>query len=159
MKHKSYFRDKVKVDRNYWLLANVNNFIIISPVIKRFSDLKLEKKGLVEMGTDKEFVEHIIKEIVDYPDDVQVDRKVDEMGVLISLTVNPQDMGQVVGKQGSTAKSIRTLLRVIGAKNNARVNFKIIEPEGSRRERFERNDQNKEVKETNVDDVVNDLKL
>ena len=159
MKHKSYFRDKIKVDRNYWLLANVNNFIIISPVIKRFSDLKLEKKGLVEMGTDKEFVEHIIKEIVDYPDDVQVDRKVDEMGVLISLTVNPQDMGQVVGKQGSTAKSIRTLLRVIGAKNNARVNFKIIEPEGSRRERFERNDQNKEVKETNVDDVVNDLKL
>jgi len=159
LKHKSYFRDKIKVDRNYWLLANVNNFIIISPVIKRFSDLKLEKKGLVEMGTDKEFVEHIIKEIVDYPDDVQVDRKVDEMGVLISLTVNPQDMGQVVGKQGSTAKSIRTLLRVIGAKNNARVNFKIIEPEGSRRERFERNDQNKEVKETNVDDVVNDLKL
>jgi predicted RNA-binding protein YlqC (UPF0109 family) len=62
-----------------------------------------------------------------------VAREIDEMGVLLTLTVNPEDMGQVIGRQGATAKSIRTLLRVIGAKNNARVNLKINEPEGSTR--------------------------
>ena len=115
------------------------------------------------MATDKEFVEFIIKEIVDNPDDVKVERKIDEMGVLISLTVNPKDMGQVVGKSGSTAKSIRTLLRIIGAKNNARVNFKIVEPEGSMRkertERPERREQEIAPEAKSVDDVVNDLKL
>jgi len=79
---------------------------------------------------DKEFVEYVIKSIVDHPDDVVVDRTIDEMGVLLTLTVNPEDMGQVIGRQGATAKSVRTLLRVIGAKNNARVNLKINEPEG-----------------------------
>lgn len=79
---------------------------------------------------DQEFVEYIIKSIVDHPDGVKVDRTVDEMGVLITLTVHPDDMGQVIGRQGATAKSVRTLLRVIGAKNNARVNLKINEPEG-----------------------------
>lgn len=80
---------------------------------------------------DQEFVEYVVKSIVDHPDDVKVDRTVDEMGVLLTLTVNPDDMGQVIGRQGATAKSVRTLLRVIGAKNNARVNLKINEPEGS----------------------------
>ncbi len=74
-----------------------------------------------------------MKSIVDHPDDVKIDRRVDEMGVLLSLQVNPQDMGQVVGRQGSTAKAIRTLLRIVGIKNNARVNLKIEEPEGSTR--------------------------
>jgi len=82
---------------------------------------------------DQEFVEYIVKSIVDHPDGVKVDRTVDEMGVLITLTVHPDDMGQVIGRQGATAKSVRTLLRVIGAKNNARVNLKINEPEGSER--------------------------
>ncbi len=82
---------------------------------------------------DQEFLEYLIKSIVDHPDDVKVDRKVDEMGVLLSLKVNPQDMGQVVGRQGSTAGAIRTLLRIVGIKNNARVNLKIEEPEGSTR--------------------------
>lgn len=82
---------------------------------------------------DQEFLENLVKAIVDHPDDVQVDRKVDEMGVLLSLKVHPQDMGQVVGRQGSTAKAIRTLLRIVGIKNNARVNLKIEEPEGSTR--------------------------
>jgi predicted RNA-binding protein YlqC (UPF0109 family) len=82
---------------------------------------------------DQEFVEYIIKSIVDHPDSVKVDRTVDEMGVLITLNVHPEDMGQVIGRQGATAKSVRTLLRVIGAKNNARVNLKINEPEGSER--------------------------
>ena len=80
--------------------------------------------------TDKEFVSMVVKSIVDNPEDVIVDRNVDEMGVLITLQVNPEDMGYVIGKDGSTAKAIRTLLRIVGARNNARVNLKILEPEG-----------------------------
>jgi len=82
---------------------------------------------------DQEFLEYLVKSLVDHPEDVKVDRKVDEMGVLLSLHVNPMDMGQVVGRQGATAKSIRSLLRIVGVKNNARVNLKIEEPEGSTR--------------------------
>ena len=81
---------------------------------------------------DQEFLEFVVKSIVDNPDDVVVDRKVDEMGVLLSLKVNPQDMGVVVGRQGATAKAVRSLLRIVGVKNNARVNLKIEEPEGGR---------------------------
>ena len=84
-------------------------------------------------SADQEFLEYLVKSLVDHPDDVKVDRKVDEMGVLLSLHVNAQDMGQVVGRQGATAKSIRSLLRIVGIKNNARVNLKIEEPEGSTR--------------------------
>jgi len=82
---------------------------------------------------DQEFVEYVVKAIVEHPDGVSTKRTVDEMGVLIELTVDAQDMGQIIGKEGRTAKSLRTLLRVLGAKNNARVNLKIIEPEGSER--------------------------
>ncbi|TSC71600.1 MAG: hypothetical protein G01um101438_1031 [Parcubacteria group bacterium Gr01-1014_38] len=84
---------------------------------------------------DVEFLEYVVKSIVDHPDDVKISRTIDEMGVLITLGVNPEDMGQIIGRQGATAKSIRTLLRVIGARNNARVNLKILEPEGSGRSR------------------------
>ena len=80
-----------------------------------------------------QFLEYLVKSLVDHPDDVKVDRKVDEMGVLLSLKVHREDMGQVVGRQGSTAKAIRSLLRIVGIKNNARVNLKIEEPEGSTR--------------------------
>lgn len=80
---------------------------------------------------DKDFVEHVVKQIVDHPDQVSVERTVDEMGVLITLKVAKEDMGKVIGKSGQTAKSIRILLRVIGSKNNARVNLKIVEPDGS----------------------------
>ena len=82
-------------------------------------------------NSDKEFLEFLVKAIVDHPDDVVIDRRVDEMGVLLSLKVNAQDMGQVVGRQGATAKAIRSLLRIVGIKSNARVNLKIEEPEGS----------------------------
>ena len=108
---------------------------------------------MAEQEKDKEFIEYIIKSIVDNPDDVKIKREVDEMGVLITLQVNAEDMGQVIGQAGSTAKSLRTLLRVIGAKNRARVNLKIDEPEGSERQ------DPKDKKTENVDDVVNDLKL
>ncbi len=81
---------------------------------------------------DLEFVDYVIKALVDKPDKVEVKRSIDERGVLIELTVDPTDMGKVIGKNGQTAKSVRTLLRVIGAKNNARVNLKIIEPQGGK---------------------------
>ena len=106
---------------------------------------------------DQEFVEFVIKSLVDHPEEVSTDRKIDEMGVLLTLKVNPQDMGQVIGRQGGTARAIRTLLRVIGAKNNARINFKIGEPEGGRvvRERSEM----PAAPARNVDQMVDDLKF
>lgn len=88
---------------------------------------------------DKDFLEMIVKAIVSHPEKVSVDRTVDEMGVLLTLKTDPEDMGYVIGRRGQTAQSIRTLLKIVGAKNNARVNLKIYEPEGSvkppRRER------------------------
>ena len=82
---------------------------------------------------DQVFLEFIIKELVDHPESVKVERKIDEMGVLLSLDVHPEDMGKVIGRKGNTAKAIRTLLRIIGMKNNARVNLKVNEPEGGLR--------------------------
>lgn len=82
---------------------------------------------------DQEFLENLIKALVAHPEDVVVTRNVDEMGVLLSLKINSEDMGQVIGRQGSTARSIRSLLRIVGLRNNARVNLKIEEPEGSTR--------------------------
>ena len=82
-------------------------------------------------GSDRDFVEYIVKQIVLHPEDVEVTRVVDEMGVLITLKVNKEDMGKIIGKAGQTAKSLRILLRVIGSKNNARVNLKIVEPDGT----------------------------
>ncbi len=85
------------------------------------------------MEVDEKFVQDVVKQIVDTPDKVKTERKVDEMGVLIELTVDPTDMGKIIGKEGKTAKALRTLLRVLGAKSNSRINLKIIEPEGSTR--------------------------
>jgi len=81
---------------------------------------------------DQEFLEYIVKELVDHPEDVKIERKVDEMGVLLSLKVNPEDMGQIIGRAGATARAIRSLVRIVGLKNHARVNLKIEEPEGGR---------------------------
>ena len=83
---------------------------------------------------DQEFLEFVIKGLVDHPEEVKISRVVDEMGVLLTLDLNPEDMGKVIGRQGNTAKAIRTLLRVVGMKHNARVNLKINEPEGSLKE-------------------------
>ena len=107
---------------------------------------------------DKDFVEYIVKALVDNPDDVKTTRSVDEMGVLITLDVNPKDMGMVIGREGATAKALRTLLRVVGARNNARVNLKINEPEGSTRGRnFQKREEKEESK--GIEDVVEDLKI
>lgn len=79
---------------------------------------------------DQEFLEYLIKSIVSHPEEVKVDRKVDEMGVLLTLKVNREDMGTIIGREGANAKAIRSLVRIVGLKNNARVNLKIEEPEG-----------------------------
>ena len=97
------------------------------------------------MEKDHKVIEFIIKELVNEPDKVSVVRSVDELGVLLSVKVAPADMGLLIGRSGSTAKAIRTLARIIGMKNNARVNLKIIEPEGSTRN------------QSSAQDIVGDL--
>ncbi|MEK7189014.1 MAG: KH domain-containing protein [Patescibacteria group bacterium] len=115
---------------------------------------------------DQEFLEFVVKSLVDHPGDIQVERTVDEMGVLLTLKTHAEDMGQIIGRSGNTARAIRTLLRVVGAKNNARVNLKIHEPEGStrppRRERTDRPDrapQSAPQEEEADTSAVDDLKL
>lgn len=97
---------------------------------------------------DYQFLESTVKALVDNPDDVKIERTVDEMGVLLTLSVSPEDMGKIIGRQGNTAKAIRILLRVVGMKNNARVNLKINEPEGGKR-----------AESTTVDQAIDDLKI
>jgi uncharacterized protein len=104
---------------------------------------------------DAEFLEYVIKALVDNPSAVKVDRKVDEMGVLLTLVVDAADMGKIIGRMGNTAKAVRSLLRVVGMKNNARVNLKIEEPEGGRGPRMAPSMERR----TTVDEVVDDLKL
>ncbi len=86
--------------------------------------------NLMIMQKDQEFLDYVIKALVDYPDQVKTNRTVDEMGVLLTLEVGAADMGKIIGRQGNTAKAVRTLLRVVGMKNNSRVNLKINEPIG-----------------------------
>ena len=81
---------------------------------------------------DQQFVEFIVKSLVGHPDDVAVERIIDEKGVLLSLTVNPEDLGRVIGKRGVTAQSLRTLLRALGTKNDARYNLKIVNNDDQR---------------------------
>lgn len=82
------------------------------------------------MIDDVGFLEYVVKALVGHPDDIKIKRTVDEMGVLMTLDVHPDDMGKVIGRSGNTAKAIRILLRVVGMKNNARINLKINEPAG-----------------------------
>ena len=86
--------------------------------------------GNTDDASDAAFVEFVVKQIVQNPDAVKITRTVDEMGVLITLEVDKDDMGKIIGKSGQTAKALRILLRIIGSKHNARVNLKIVEPEG-----------------------------
>jgi hypothetical protein len=79
---------------------------------------------------DQQFVEYIVKSLVSNPDAVQVERRIDEKGVLLELTVDGEDLGRVIGKRGATAQSLRTLLRALGTKNDARYNLKIVDPGG-----------------------------
>ncbi len=99
---------------------------------------------------DAQFLDYVVKALVDNPNDVKITRTVDEMGVLLTLGVNTADMGKVIGRMGNTAKAIRTLLRVVGMKHNARVNLKINEPEGGMRP---------ERASKTVDEAMEDLKI
>ena len=99
------------------------------------------------MESDTKFLEFVVKSLVDHPGDVKIQRTVDEMGVLITLDVNREDMGKIIGRSGNTAKAVRTLLRVVGMKNNARVNLKINEPAGGAM-----------VSASDVDSAIDELK-
>lgn len=79
---------------------------------------------------DQQFVEYIVKSLVGKPDAVSIERRIDEKGVLLELTVDPEDLGRVIGKRGATAQSLRTLLRALGTKNDARYNLKIVDVTG-----------------------------
>ena len=99
---------------------------------------------------DQQFVEYIVKTLVNNPEKVEVERKIDEKGVLLSLSVDPEDVGRVIGKRGATAQSIRTLLRALGTKNDARYNLKIVNtdaPEGAERSADEKSETPREETE------------
>jgi predicted RNA-binding protein YlqC (UPF0109 family) len=111
------------------------------------------------MEADAQFLDYVVKGLVDNPADVKIKRTVDEMGVLLTLDVNAADMGKVIGRMGNTAKAIRTLLRVVGMKNNSRVNLKISEPEGGLKPEF-RTERSPEVKASKtVDEAMAGLGL
>lgn len=93
---------------------------------------------MAELQKDQAFVEFIVKSLVNHPDDVKTERTVDDRGVLITLHINQEDMGYIIGRQGQTARALRILLKTVGAKEDARVNLKIYEPEDLRREHHER---------------------
>jgi predicted RNA-binding protein YlqC (UPF0109 family) len=102
---------------------------------------------------DKSFLEIIVKNIVGNPDDVAVERTIDERGVLLTLKVNAADMGYVIGRKGQTAQAIRTLLKIVGAKNNSRVNLKIYDPEGGNRHVPEKSESIENVDTSAIDDL------
>jgi len=105
--------------------------------------------------TDQQFVEMLVQAIVNNPQDVKTTRTIDERGVLITLDINASDMGYVIGRQGQTARAIRTLLKIVGAKNNARVNLKINEPVGGRGPRVNQSmAMNDEVDTSAVDNLT-----
>ncbi len=103
---------------------------------------------------DQVFLEYVVKALVDQPDKVEIKRTVDERGVLLELTVDPEDMGKIIGKAGATAKSIRTLLRVLGAKDDARYNLKIVDQEGSERPAREDNTDNEPNNEVATEEAA-----
>jgi hypothetical protein len=110
------------------------------------------------MEKDQAFLEYVVKALVAKPEAVKVDRKVDEMGVLLTLKIDAEDMGRIIGRDGNTAKAIRTLLKIVGRANQAVVNLKIEEPEGGRRS-APRTSVESAGKEESIDDVMEDLKI
>jgi len=116
-------------------------------------NLREPDKTMADAVNDKVFLEYVAKAVVGNPDAVSVVRTVDEMGVLLTLKLDPQDMGYIIGRKGQTAQAIRTLLKIVGAKNNARVNLKIEEPEGSQRPVRREAETEAEIDTSSVDDL------
>ncbi|MCU0680099.1 MAG: KH domain-containing protein [Planctomycetes bacterium] len=102
---------------------------------------------------DKQFLEMIVRSIVSNPDAVSVDRTIDEMGVLLTLKIDPADMGYVIGRKGQTAQAIRTLLKIVGAKNNSRVNLKIYDPNAGSKRPMPRREDREDIDTSSVDDL------
>lgn len=118
----------------------------------------------MDTNEDKLFLETLVKALVDHPESVGINRTVDEMGVLLTLDVHAEDMGKIIGRSGNTAKAIRTLLRVVGMKHDARVNLKINEPEGGRGMNQEmseamREDNPSVATTKTLDEAIEDLKI
>lgn len=129
--------------------------LLDSPACLKDGDLEiLCIKYRMNTTMDRDFVEYMVKQIVNKPENVEVTRRVDEMGVLLEVKVDPEDMGLLIGRSGSTAKAIRTLARIIGMRNNARVNLRIVEPEGSTRVT---RTNGTPAGARNMDDVMSDL--
>ncbi|TAL14431.1 KH domain-containing protein [Patescibacteria group bacterium] len=105
---------------------------------------------------DQQFIEYIVKSVVGHPDDVVVERIIDEKGVLLSLTVNPEDLGRVIGKRGVTAQSLRTLLRALGTKNDARYNLKIVNNDDDREHYTISSDDTNSTSEPSADNSHDD---
>ena len=105
---------------------------------------------------DQQFIEYIVKELVGHPDDVSVERRIDEKGVLLELTVNPEDLGRVIGKRGVTAQSLRTLLRALGTKNDARYNLKIVNNDGQTGASESSGSSNTDTSDTPVDEATDE---
>ena len=93
---------------------------------------------MAEMQKDQQFLEYVVKSLVNHPEDVKTDREIDDRGVKITLHVNPEDMGYIIGRQGQTARALRILLKIVGAKDDARVSMVIFEPEELRRQHQEK---------------------
>ena len=108
---------------------------------------------------DQQFVEYIVKTLVNNPDKVEVERKIDEKGVLLSLKVSPEDVGRVIGKRGATAQSIRTLLRALGTKNDARYNLKIVNTDGFEGEGAEKPAEKPAAEEAEEEEKVENSEL
>src|SRR3990167_3958866 len=112
------------------------------------------------MIDDVKFLEYVVKALVSYPDDIKIKRTVDEMGVLMTLDVHPDDMGKIIGRSGNTAKAIRILLRVMGMKNNARINLKINEPTVNfARRASDQRDNLSQAPTKTLDEAMEDLDL
>jgi len=114
---------------------------------------------MADQYQDQEFLEFIVKAIVNHPEQVSVTRTVDERGVLMTLDVEPTDIGYVIGRRGNTVRAIRTLLKVVGAKNNALVNLKINEPEGGRREQREQRTESSPMTEDVDTSAIDNLDI
>jgi len=103
---------------------------------------------------DQQFVEYIVKSLVSKPDSVKIDRRIDEKGVLLELTVDGEDLGRVIGKRGATAQSLRTLLRALGTKNDARYNLKIVDMSNGYSPDAKTSDDRQETEATEENSVV-----